>query len=107
MSSVPRYVLVLDEHGSVAAASVKALQARGYEILRISDGGAALWMLSRRAIDLLVVDVTAPGARELMAEKAKVPTLAAIPTLIVTVAAEELRARGHQNVIEPPAETGW
>ena len=93
-------VLVVDDEGS-AQRACEALELRGYAIVRASDGWSALWLLRRTRVDLVLVDLSAPGAFELLEQKAQDPTLADLPLLVVTVFAEELRAAGYSNAIAP------
>ena len=93
-------VLVVDDDGSANRAAL-ALEARGYVILRASDGWSALWMARRSRLDVILVDLSAPGAIEFLEEKASDPDLADVPLLVVTVFAEELRAQGYSNAIAP------
>jgi CheY-like chemotaxis protein len=93
-------VLVVDGDGS-ANRAVRALEARGYGIVRASDGWSALWMARRARADVILVDLSAPGAFEFLEEKARDPELAEVPLLIVTVFAEELRAQGYSNAVSP------
>lgn len=93
-------VLVVDDDGS-ANRAVLALEARGYAIIRASDGWSALWVARRAHLDVVLVDLSAPGAFEFLEEKAADPELNEVPLLVVTVFAEELREQGYSNAIAP------
>lgn len=100
MSKRTQTVLVLDDEGS-ANRAVQALIDRGYGIVRASDGWSALWLLRRANVDLVLVDLSAPGAFEFLEEKARDLQMVEVPLLVVTVFAEELRAAGYPNVMNP------
>jgi CheY-like chemotaxis protein len=93
-------VLVLDDAGS-AGRACEALRVRGYALVRATDGWSALWMARRARVDVVLVDLSAPGAFEFLEEKARDPDLADLPLLVITVFADELRAAGYPNVIAP------
>lgn len=93
-------VLVVDDDGS-ANRACQALEARGYGIVRASDGWSALWVARRARVDVVLVDLSAPGAFEFLEEKARDPAIADVPLLVVTVFAEELQAAGYPNAIAP------
>ena len=100
MSKRTQTVLVVDDDGSANRACA-ALEARGYVIIRAGDGWSAMWTIRRAPVDLVLVDLSAPGSFEFLEEKAGDPALAEVPLLVVTVFAEELRAAGYQNAIAP------
>lgn len=103
-TEAPRHtVLVLDCDGDLGdqTSLVRQLRERGYGVVRATDGHSALWMMSRMAIDLVVVDLCATNSMEFLHEKSVSPALTNIPVLLVTVGAEELVANGYANAVAP------
>jgi signal transduction histidine kinase/ActR/RegA family two-component response regulator len=68
-------VLVVEDEDTLRQAVVKILHREGFEVLEASTGSAAIELLraNRGKIDLVLLDITIPGAssQEVMAETAK------------------------------------
>jgi DNA-binding response OmpR family regulator len=99
--SSDRAILIVDADGGLVEASVPELETRGYHIYRASDGGGALWILRRVAIDLILLDRCVEDADELLAARAADPDLAQIRLVMVTVGAGEAHVHGSEEHVVP------
>jgi DNA-binding NtrC family response regulator len=105
MDSTQRTVLIADDDGDVRHRMQAILRERGYQVLTAETAESARWLLLRAHVDLLLIDRSMPGASELLDEKAASARLAEIPTVVVTIGAEELSAAGSAGagVVYAPA----
>ena len=55
------HILLVDDDGAVRAVTAEALRDLGYHVAEAASGGAALDLLGRSAIDLMIVDLAMPG----------------------------------------------
>src|SRR5438552_3771568 len=60
MSQKPKTVLIVDDDEGMRA-TLTAILKREYRVLRVSSGEAALPILNREDVDLLLLDVRLPG----------------------------------------------
>ena len=87
-------VLLVDDDTGVRAVTAEALRELGYEVLESGSGAAALDILDRTAVDLMIVDLAMPGmsGAELASRvRAKWP---AMPVLFVTGFADRSKLTG-------------
>jgi CheY-like chemotaxis protein len=74
-------LLLVDDDSAVRAVTAEALREFGYGVLEAGSGGAALALLERSAVDLMIVDLAMPGmsgaelARRVRARHADMPIL--------------------------------
>ena len=77
-------ILLVDDDGAVRAVTAEALRDLGYDVTEAGSGGAALDLVERERIDLMIVDLAMPGmsGAELASRvRAKQPDM---PMLFVT-----------------------
>ena len=55
------HILLVDDDTAVRAVTAEALRDVGYDVTEAGSGGAALDLLERAAIDLMIVDLAMPG----------------------------------------------
>jgi DNA-binding response OmpR family regulator len=91
----PRTILVVDDDGDLDAAVSDALRARGYHVIDVADGEAAVATLEAIAVHLVIVDVSTAGSVEFLQKKATDRRFVAIPTLLLTGDAIETTAIRH------------
>jgi len=93
-------VLVVDEEAELLEIALCYLADLGYDALRAKDAAAALAVLSRKAIDVLVTDIVMPGGMNgvRLAQEAKLihPEMKVI--YCSGFPAETLAERGHTLV---------
>lgn len=93
----PPRILVVDDSLTTRSLEKSILEARGYRVLIAEDGLAALDLLHREPVDLVVADIQMPrldGFGLLRALKAE-PALASLPVVLVTSMAQDAdRERG-------------
>jgi signal transduction histidine kinase len=54
-------LLLVDDDSAVRSVTAEALREFGYEVLEAGSGGAALDLLERATVDLMIVDLAMPG----------------------------------------------
>ncbi len=59
-SSEPR-VLIVDDEPETRKYVGANLRARGYQVLTADDGAEALKVAAKKALDLILLDITMPG----------------------------------------------
>ncbi|MBN8526400.1 MAG: sigma-54-dependent Fis family transcriptional regulator [Planctomycetes bacterium] len=104
-----RRILVVDDEASVCWAVERLLRSRGYEVA-IADGAvAAMRVLRRQQVDLVLSDLRMPGGsgldllEEIRASRPELPVVLATAYGTVDVAAEAL-ARGAVDVLSKPID---
>lgn len=102
-----RRVLVVEDHPLLRFALIDALIGQGYECYGAEHGLAALALLGKTRVDLVVTDLNMPhmGGIELLMHLGAWPTTQAIPVVVVTAhVSDELRLRilraGAKAVVE-------
>ena len=100
-------ILVADDESALRSLLEHVLVAAGYEVLSVADGTAALELLGREPVDLLLVDVWMPGldglellerlAREGRSVRAIVMTGDAAPETVLRA----IRQQAHQYIQKP------
>lgn len=102
-----RRVLVVEDHPLLRFALIDALIGQGYECYGAEHGLAALALLDKTCVDLVVTDLSMPhmGGLELLMRMGVRPTTQAIPVVVVTAhVSDELRLRilgaGAKAVVE-------
>lgn len=60
LREVPR-LLVVEDDDAIAVPLVRALDAQGYDVERVSDGNTAVDRVLEGGVDLVVLDLTLPG----------------------------------------------
>ncbi len=74
-------ILIVDDDRELATMLAEFLGNEGFEALRATDGAAALEVVDRRGVDLVILDVMLPGSsgfdvlRELRQRKSRLPVL--------------------------------
>jgi CheY-like chemotaxis protein len=94
-----RTILIVDEGGEITAHALRELHGRGHATAVVPDAISAVLAMRRGGIDLVVLDLCADGARELLALRARDPVLGAIPIVVVTLFADE-----HADDLGPGCE---
>lgn len=89
-------ILVVDDELASTDLFRFVLEAAGYRVLTAHHGRAALEMVSREAVDLILSDVMMPvmGGIELCVELQRRSMLPKIPLVLVTAAIEWVRLNG-------------
>jgi len=84
--TMPKTILIVDDHASVRLYHQTFLSHQGYHCLSAADGTDALAKISQQAIDLVLLDMAMPGmnGRTFLAELAARPALARLPVLVIT-----------------------
>src|SRR5215216_1757908 len=103
METPSRTVLIVDDDGDVRQRMQPILRGRGYTVLTAENADTAWCLLRRTSIDLLLVDLSMPRAQELLDGKLADPRLADIPTLVVTIGADEMAGSAGMGVAYAPA----
>jgi DNA-binding response OmpR family regulator len=106
---MPPHILIVDDDPILRQALALALNAKGYAVAEAADGSAAL---AHSRADLLprlvILDLIMPvmDGWQFLAERHKVPALAAVPVLVLTAArgidGPGLRAMGAEEVFQKP-----
>src|SRR6266852_5139637 len=100
-----RLLLVVDDDSAVREVTASMLRERGYVVLEVGSGGAALELLDRRSdIDLALIDLAMPGmngAEVARQAHSKRPTL---PIVFVTgyVDMTALSEIGDEQIVKKP-----
>ncbi|MDR7505832.1 MAG: response regulator [Armatimonadota bacterium] len=102
---MPATILIVDDSVTVRALVRGTLQADGHQVLEASDGHAALEMLEKTPLDLVITDVNMPeldGLALLRAIRSD-PRHRYLPVLVLTTeGSDEMKARGRAA-----GATGW
>jgi CheY-like chemotaxis protein len=82
----PKRILVVDDDAAVRDVLVDLLSEQGYAVFAVADGGPALDVLDRIAVDLVLLDIVLKTVHgfEVLARLWSEPVLARIPVLIVS-----------------------
>lgn len=86
---MPR-LLVVEDDDAIAVPLVRALDAQGYEVERVSDGNAAVDRVLEGGVDLVVLDLTLPGRDGLDVCRDIRASGAPVQIVMLTARAEEL-----------------
>ena len=107
----PPRILVVDDERSMREMLQIVLRREGYEVLLAENGRAALDMLEKEPVDLLISDIKMPGldGYELIKTIRATPKLADIPAIALTgfgmqTDIDQLRAAGFNCCIPKPAD---
>ena len=96
MSQKPKTVLIVDDDEGMRD-TLTAILKREYRVLKVSTGEAALPVLNREDVDLILLDVVMPGKSgyELCSELKADPLTRLIPIVMITgLSAREDRLKG-------------
>lgn len=98
-----KVILVVDDEPSSADLLCFVLEWRGYQVLTAHQGQAALEVLSRQPVDLILSDVMMPvmDGIELCMELQR-GTFKGIPLVLITAAPEWIRPNGCRPVAIVP-----
>jgi DNA-binding NtrC family response regulator len=102
-------LLVVEDRDTLRRMLVRALEQRGYEVVEVADGRAAIERLDEESFDMVLTDLKLPGATgiEVLAasRKAQPMTPVVVMTAYGTVetAVEAMRA-GALDFVEKPVE---
>jgi DNA-binding NtrC family response regulator len=102
-------LLVVEDRDTLRRMLVRALEQRGYEVVEVADGQAAIERLDEESFDMVLTDLKLPGATgsEVLAasRKAQPMTPVVVMTAYGTVetAVEAMRA-GALDFVEKPVE---
>jgi signal transduction histidine kinase len=97
-------VLLVDDDSSVRAITADLLRELGYEVIEAGSGGAALDLLDRERVDLMLVDFAMPGMSGAEVARAAQGKYPAMPILFVTGFADRsaLAGVGDRQIIGKP-----
>ena len=108
MTSKPKTVLIVDDDEGMRD-TLTAILKRDFRVLRAATGEAALPMLSREDVDLMLLDVSLPDrpGLDLLSDLRQEPRTRDLPVLVVTAltgpdAKERVLALGASDVVEKP-----
>ncbi|MDE1940087.1 MAG: response regulator transcription factor [Alphaproteobacteria bacterium] len=85
----PLRVLVVDDEPAIRRFLKTSLSAPGYQVLEAEDGSAALAMLKREAVDVLVLDLGLPGIDGFDVIRSLRESGSALPIIVLSVRADE------------------
>jgi two-component system copper resistance phosphate regulon response regulator CusR len=77
-------ILIVEDENKIADALVAGLQAEGYVAQSVESGEEALFLLSRDAFDLIILDVMLPGRNGFEVLKLIRQTSESLPVLMLT-----------------------
>src|SRR4051812_22045992 len=77
-------ILIADDEPAIAAAFADVLNDEGYETLTVGDGAAALSLLARRGVDLVIADVMMPRLNGFQLLAALRETGRSVPMILVS-----------------------
>lgn len=79
-------VLVVEDDGDVRDFLIDVLTDDGYDVFAVADGGPALTLLERTAVDLILLDIMLKSVHglEVLARVWAEPTLAKVPVVVVS-----------------------
>lgn len=85
-----RYILIVDDEFGLADLTAGLLTDRGYEVAIAINGKLGLASLEQRAADLVLTDLMMPilDGPEMIRRMRQEPTLARIPTILMTALPE-------------------
>ena len=98
-------ILTVDDASTMRKVLGLALRTKGHEVLEAEDGVAALEVLGRRRVDLIITDVHMPrmDGIELIQRARRRPDTLATPILLLTTESDPaVKARGRAA-----GATGW
>lgn len=85
----PLRILVVDDEPPIRRFLRTSLSAQGYQVLEADDGEAALAVLRRNAIDLLILDLGLPGMDGFEVIKQLRDSGSAVPIVVLSVRTDE------------------
>jgi two-component system, OmpR family, KDP operon response regulator KdpE len=85
----PLRVLVVDDEPAIRRFLKTSLSAPGYQVLEAEDGSAALAMLKREVVDVLVLDLGLPGIDGFEVIRSLRESGSALPIIVLSVRADE------------------
>jgi len=96
MQNTPEKIVILDTTAESREALQRALEGAGYAVSAFATVPEALEALRREGVDLFVLDagISAPGAREVLAEVRESPATSSVRVILLTNAGAEGRAAG-------------
>jgi PAS domain S-box-containing protein len=91
----PTRLLLVEDNADTRLMLVEALRMRGYQVLSAETGEAALEILGREQVDVILSDIGLPGmdGYEFLGRARAIPTVARTPALAVTGYGQERDAR--------------
>jgi len=98
-------VLVVDDDSAVREVTASMLRERGYVVLEVGSGGAALELLDRRSdIDLALIDLAMPGMNGAEVARQAHSKRPALPIVFVTgyVDMTALSEIGDEQIVKKP-----
>jgi PAS domain S-box-containing protein len=102
----PRTALVVEDDLDAANVIRTQLEADGYEVLHAASAEAAMVLAARRPPSLITLDIMLPemDGWEFLNRLKRVPSLARVPVVIISVAAEQHKgfALGAAAVLQKP-----
>jgi signal transduction histidine kinase/CheY-like chemotaxis protein/CHASE3 domain sensor protein len=101
-----RWALVVEDDDRAAELIRVQLESTGFQVLRAVNAVAAIELALKQTPALITLDILLPGMDgwELLAQIKQMPTLARVPIVIISVAADSLRglSLGAAAVFEKP-----
>ncbi len=99
-----RTVLVVDDDSAVREVTTAMLSELGYRVLEAGSGGAALDILRRQPVDVLLADYAMPGMNGMDTAREAKRLYPDLPILIITGYADlaALKEVGEQRIISKP-----
>jgi two-component system KDP operon response regulator KdpE len=85
----PLRILVVDDEPPIRRFLRTSLSAQGYQVLEADDGEAALAVLRRNAVDLLILDLGLPGMDGFEVIKQLRDSGSAVPIVVLSVRTDE------------------
>jgi len=98
-------LLVVDDDSAVREVTASMLRERGYVVLEVGSGGAALELLDRRSdIDLALIDLAMPGMNGAEVARQAHSKRPALPIVFVTgyVDMTALSEIGDEQIVKKP-----
>ena len=103
-----RTVLVVDDDSAVREITTALLSEMGYRVLEAGSGGAALDLLRREPIDILLADYAMPGMNGMETAREAWRIRPGLPLLIITGYADfaALKEVGEDRIVSKPFRDG-
>lgn len=96
MSAALPGILIVDDDEAAAKLLHLNLSRRGYRVITTSDGEQALHVLKRHPVDLILLDVTLPGADGITVCQ-RIQLISQSPIFMLSARAEERYRRAALN----------
>lgn len=87
---MPVKVMLVEDDDAIAQPLHRALEREGYEVLRVSDGAAALDLATAGSIDLVLLDLGLPDMDGMEVCRRLREKESSLPILMVTARGDEL-----------------